>query len=239
MRMSDAPISAPETEGEAEIALLEAARAFDRAAHDRAVTLWRERVIPAVRAEWPEALADALCGSLELAMAGMESGAASERGDAALRAWDAIERWLRETELPLAGGRSTPAHFRKHKRDPAVYRAVGLAEHLRLAGGGRAVVLNTQAMALAALGRMTEAASLLREAERLRREAFGWREEGLRQIQANLMALTGRADEDAAVDDLVPVGPDRYVAVTSGQPELRRRLLAAAQLVPILRRAAD
>ena len=235
--MSDAPISAPETEGEAETALLEAARAFDRAADDRAVTLWRERVIPAVQAEWPEALAQALCGGLLLAIAVMEGGAAGER-DAALRAWGGVERWLGGAELPLAGGRSTPAHFRKHKRDPAAYRAVNLAEHLRLAGGGRAVALNNQALALARLGRAGEAAALLGEAAKLRRGAFGWREAGLRQIEANLATLTRHAEQDTPASDAVPVGPDRYLTLAVGETQVRRRLLAAAQLVPILRRGA-
>jgi hypothetical protein len=232
--MSDAPISAPEAEGEAETALLEAARAFDRAARDRAVTLWRERAIPAVQAEWPEALADALCGTLVVTIAVVEGEEARERGDAALGAWERARDWLREAELPLAGGRSTPAHFRKHKRDPAAYRAVSLVEHLHLAGGGRAVALNNHALALAAVAQGTEAASLLGEAATLRREAFGWREAGVRTIEANLAALTGTGHH-APADDAVPLGPDRYLALASGQPELRRRLFAAAQLVPILR----
>jgi hypothetical protein len=235
MRMSDAPISAPEAEGEAETALLEAARAFDRAVSDRAVMLWRERVIPAVQAEWPEALADALCGSLVVTIAVIEGGAARERGDAALRAWERARHWLRDAVLPLAGGRSTPAHFRKHKRNPATYRAVSLAEHLRLAGGGRAVALNNHALALAVLGQGTEAATLLSEAATLRREAFGWREAGVRRIEENLAALARRAEHHAPVDDAIPAGADRYLALAIGQPEIRRRLLAAAQLVPILR----
>jgi hypothetical protein len=56
----------------------------------------------------------------------------------------------------------------------------------------------------------------------------------VRTIEANLAALTGTGHH-APADDAVPLGPDRYLAVASGQPELRRRLFAAAQLVPILR----
>ena len=67
--MSDAPISAPEREGEAVTALLEAARAFERGEHETAAVLWRERAVPAVRRDWPAPLSEAVREGLELAMA--------------------------------------------------------------------------------------------------------------------------------------------------------------------------
>ena len=232
--MSDAPISAPEDDpGES---LLEAARAFERGEERQAAELWRERAIPALRERWAPPLAEPVCAGLELVSLLATGAPAEDAGRQAVDAWRAVAAWLSETELPLAGGRSTPAHFRKHKRDPAVYRAVGLAEHLRLAGAGRAVALNNHALGLLALGRGEVALTLLREAASLRRDAFGWREAGLGTILGNIAAIEGA--EAAPPGDPVPVGVDRFLALAQGESGLRRQLLAAAQLVPILRRPA-
>jgi hypothetical protein len=229
------PISAPEVDA-AEAGLLEAARAFESGEHAGAAALWRERAIPALRREWPEPLAAALGAGLELVMELTDRAAPGGRSERAVAAWDAVAAWLEASPLPLAGGRSTPAHYRKHKRDPEVYRAVGLTEHLRLAGAGRAVALNNRALALMELGRAGEAGAPLREAAELRRAAFGWREAGLAAILRNSAALAGSAYDPPA--DLIAAGADRFQALAQGQPELQRRLLAAAQLVPILRRPA-
>jgi hypothetical protein len=231
--MSGAPISAPE----AEFALLEAARAFEGGQQDLAAALWLERALPAVRVEWAAPLAHALASGIELVLQVSEGAAATEPGGDAVRAWDEVERWLPAAELPLAGGRSTPAHFRKHRQDPAVYRTVGLAEHLKLAGAGRAVALNNRGVGLAAIARNEEARALLHAAASLRRAAFGWREAGLDAILANAAAVDG-VERAPLPGDPVPVGPDRFLALAAGQSELRRQLLAAAELVPILRAPA-
>jgi hypothetical protein len=235
MSMSGVPISAPEG-GMAEAALLEAARLYDEGAQGEAAALWRDRAEPAVRAEWPQALADALCHGLALVRDLIAGAPAVPAGERAVAAWDAVRPWLDASELPLAGGRSTPAHFRKHKQDPEIYRAVALAEHFRLADAGLAVALNNHALALAGVGRDEEALTLLREAASLRRVAFGWREAGLGAILANLATM--EAAEAAPPDDPVPVGVDRFVALARGRSALRRHLLASAELVPILRRGA-
>jgi hypothetical protein len=231
--MSDGPILALEY-GPGQAELIEAACAFERGEHGLAATLWRERATPAVRRKWPPALADALCDGLDLVMQ-LSLGAVVDSGERAVRAWDAVERRLCETQLPLAGGRSTPAHFRKHKRDPEVYRSVASAEHLRLAGAGRAVAQNNHALALATLCREDAALRLLQDAASLRREAFGWREAGLGTILDNIAALQRRPCADAVPSDPIPVGVKQFLALAAGQSDLRRRLLAAAQLVPILR----
>ena len=230
--MSDAPISAPEREGET--ALLEAARAFERGEHETAAVLWRERAVPAVRRDWPAPLSEAVREGLELAMAVVGHAVAIAVAERAVSAWDAVGSWLASAELPLGGGRSTPAHFRKHKRDPQIYRGVALAEHVRLADAGRAVALNNHALVSAELGREEEALSLLRRAASLRQRAFGWREAGLGVILANVATIEGT--DAAPPEDPVPVGVNRFLAVAQGQPELRRQLIAAAELVPILRR---
>jgi hypothetical protein len=233
--MSDAPISAPEEEP-GETLLIEAARAFESGDERGAAALWRERAIPAVQKAWPPPLAEPVCAGLELVSLLVTGAPAEDAGRYAVDAWGSVAAWLSETELPLGGGRSTPAHFRKHKRDPEVYRAVGVAEHLRLAGAGRAVALNNHALALLALGLGEEALTWLREAASLRREAFGWREAGLGTILGNIAAIEGA--EAALPGEPVPVGVDRFLALAQGEAGLRRRLLAAAQLVPILRRPA-
>ena len=233
--MSGAPISAPEG-GDAEAALLEAARIYEEGAQHEAAALWRDRAEPAVRAEWPQALADALCHGLALVRELIAGVPAVPAGDRAVVAWDAVRAWLEVSELPLAGGRSTPAHFRKHKRDPKIYRAVALAEHFRLADAGLAVALNNHALALSGIGGEEEALTLLRRAASLRRGAFGWREAGLGVILANVATM--EAAETALPDDPVPVGIDRFLALARGRSALRRHLLAAAELVPILQRPA-
>lgn len=233
--MSDAPTSEPEDDP-GESLLIEAARAFERGEERQAAELWRERAMPALRERWAPPLAEPVCAGLELVSLLVTGGSAEDAGRQAVDAWGPVAAWLSETELPLAGGRSTPAHFRKHRRDPEVYRAVGMAEHLRLAGAGRAVALNNRAIALTKAGREGDALANLHEAAALRRDAFGWREAGLLAILENIARIEGRPDGRAAPDEAVPVGADRFLALVQGQPELRRRLLAAAQLVPILRR---
>ncbi len=244
--MSDAPISAPDA-ADADSVLLEAARAFEAGDKVRAAALWRERALAAIKRDWPSPFADAVCPGIELVLLRLTGSHAAKPARRAIRAWDAVQLWLSETEPPLAGGRSTPAHFRKLRRDPAIYRAVARREHLQFAGAGRAVALNNCGEALAALGREEEALALFREAATLRREAFGWREAGLGTILANLAVTEGRAGIDAGsseaalaaiLRDPVPVGPDRFLTLSAGQPDLRRFLLATAQLVPILRRPA-
>ncbi|HXV25067.1 MAG TPA: hypothetical protein VED46_12510 [Alphaproteobacteria bacterium] len=244
--MSDAPISAPDGAG-ADSALVEAARAFEAKDMVRAAALWRERAITAIKRDWPVSLAEAVCPGIDLVLLRTGGADAVEPGWRALKAWEAVLLWLSEIEPPLAGGRSTPAHFRKHRRDPAIYRAVARREYLRLAEAGRAVALNNCGEALTAHGREEEALTLFREAAVLRREAFGWREAGLGAILANLAVTERRAGLDAdsskaalaaILRDPVPVGPDRFLALSAGQPDLLRFLLAAAQLVPILRRPA-
>lgn len=244
--MSDAPISASEEEG-AEGALLRAARAFEAGAWEEAGTFWRHLALPAVRRDWPRPLADAISTGIKLVLLDADAASAAKVGRQAVETWRKVELWLERTELPYSGGRSTPAHFRRHRRDPGAHRVVALGEHLRLAGGARAVALNNQAHALVLLGRAQDALPLLRQAASARREAFGWREAGLGAILGNLAAVEREAGLDAGASeaaraailrDPVSAGADRFLALAAGQSPTRRALLAAAELVPILRRPA-
>ncbi|MCI0430468.1 MAG: tetratricopeptide repeat protein [Rhodospirillales bacterium] len=246
--MSDAPIWAPDPAG-TDSALIEAARAFEASDYPRAAALWRALALPRISEEWPSPLAAAVAASLAAVLDRLdgETAAAEASGREAAASWRLIEPWLADTALPFAGGRSTPAHFRKQRRDPDVYRTVARREHVRLVGAAAAVALNNLGEALAALGRVTEAVSFYREAVTLRGEAFGGREAGLGTILENLAAAERQAGLDAGASeaalaiverDPVPSGVERYLSLASAEPKLRRRLLAAAELVPILRRAA-
>ncbi len=246
--MSDAPISAPE-DGDAQAALLRAARAFEAGAWEEAARLWRSLAMPAVRRDWPRPLAAAISAGIELVLldADADAAVAATAGRRAVETWRRVAAWLERAELPFSGGRSTPAHFRKHRRDPEAHRAVTLGEHLRLAGGGRAVALNNRADMLSRQGRARDALPLLREAASARRDAFGWREAGLGAILGNLAAAEREAGLDAGASeaaraailrDPVSAGADRFLALASGQSPTRRALLAAAELVPILQRPA-
>jgi hypothetical protein len=244
--MSDAPISAPEPES-VEAALVEAARAWDSGDAAGAAALWRERALPQIEAEWTGPFAAALGASLRAVLLHGEGVDAVEAGRVAAAAWQRVEGWLGTATMPLGGGRSTPAHFRKLRRDPETYRAAGRGEELRLCGAARAVALNNLGATLSALGRDGEALSAYAEAAALRRDAFGWREAGLAAILGNRAAAERRLGRDASatetelaeiVRDPVAVGADRFLALAAGEPEHRRRLLAGAELVPILRRAS-
>jgi hypothetical protein len=244
--MSDAPISAPEPES-AEAALVEAARAWESGDAAAAAALWRERAAPRIEAECPEPLAAALGASLAAVLLHWEGGDAADSGRDAVLAWERAEGWLGTAAMPLGGGRSTPAHFRKLRRDPEAYRSAGRGEDLRLCGAARAVALNNLGVALSAPGRDAEAMSAFIEAAELRRRAFGWREAGLGAILGNRAKAERRLGRDASATDTelaaiardpVPVGADRYLALAAGRRDLRRRLLAGAELVPILRPAS-
>jgi hypothetical protein len=244
--MSDAPISAPEPES-AEAALVEAARAWESGDAAGAAALWRERSLPRIEAEWPEPLAAAFSASLRAVLLHWEGRDAVEAGRRTVLAWERVEGWLGAAAMPLGGGRSTPAHFRKLRRDPEAYRSAARGEDLRLCGAARAVALNTLGAALSALGRDAEALSAYIEAAELRRRAFGWREAGLGAILGNRAKAERRIGRDASATetelakiarDPVPVGADRYLALAAGRHDLRRWLLAGAELVPILRPAS-
>ena len=243
--MFGGPISAPEGGG-AEAALIRAARAYEDGELAGAAALWRTRALPQVEAEWPRPFAAAIGKSIGAVLMQMDGQAAVGASRDAVEAWRRVEKWLRQAPMPLAGGRSTPAHFRKLRRDPETYRAAGRAEELRLCGAAVAVALNNRGTALAARGRFAEAWTAFAEAAALRREAFGWREAGLGAILANRTAAERRLGRDAQEGeaelaeirrDPVPAGADRFLALTSGRSETRRRLLAGAELVPILRPA--
>ena len=244
--MSDAPISAPEPES-VEAALVEAARAWESGDVAGAAALWREGALPRIEAEWHEPFAAALGASIGAVLLHGEGVDAVEAGRAAAAAWRRVEGWIGSAAMPLGGGRSTPAHFRKLRRDPETYRAAGRGEELRLCGAARAVALNNLGAALIALGRQAEALSVYAEAAALRRDAFGWREAGLAAILGNRAKAERRLGRDASATetelaqiarDPVPVGADRYLALAAGGHEHRRRLLAGAELVPILRQAS-
>jgi hypothetical protein len=248
MSMSDAPIWARKLVG-IDSALIEAARAFEAGDRARAAAVWRGQVLPGIAEQWPSPLATALGASLAAVLDRLDGNTAQAEasGRDAVARWRMVEPWLGEVPLSPRAGRSTSAHFRKARQDPEVYRGVVRQEHARLAGAAVAVALNNLGEALCALGRATEAVAFYGEAASLRSEAFGRREAGFGMILENLAAAERRAGFDASASvaalaiverDSVPSGVDRYLALAPTEPELRRRLLAAAELVPILRRSA-
>ena len=250
--MSDAPISAPESGNDRGVsALIAAAWRFESGDTAAAAKLWRDQAMPILAKAWPDPLGDAAGRSVAavLRKIGNEPSGAEPAARRAAAAWQEVEGWLGERDLPLAAGRSTPAHFRKERRDPATYRAVALRGHVQLAGAARAVALNLLGNAWAAQGRHQQAVDAYREAAELRRQAFGWREAGLATLLVNLAEAERAAGLHPAgaegsarlgeVETSERSGSDRFLELARGTTPLRRRLLAVALLVPILKRRGD
>lgn len=185
-----------------------------------------------------------------------EGALAALKGDAraaqascrrALEQWRRAPEWIAGMAIELKA-RSSLFHFRIESRHRDELVSLARAQNEHLAAAGRAAAEATLAGLLAAEGSPAEALGLYREAIAARAKGLSHREEAvgwLNEDLAPLLAACGqpaeaeaaRARACAILRDPVPAGPRRFAAGIWPKMTDIRRLTAAVELAPLLRRA--